>query len=1005
MRPRSAGPLGRGPKPLGLESHAVPSSATTYAEPVRRFVSPVLVARRGELATLRRAAEHAAAGDAAAVVVGGEAGVGKTRLLAEASAELEAAGFEVLTGACVELGGDALPLAPLVDALRTLHRTRSRDEIDSILGPSRPVLARLLPELDPEAPAGGAFEAARLYELVVGMLGRLAVDRPVAFFVEDAHWADQSTLDFIAFLVRALRGVRALLVVTYRSDELQRGHPLRRLLAELERDRSVERVELPRFSRVEVAEQLEAIRGEVPDPSVVDLVFERSEGNAFLVEETLEIVATGGSEMPPSLRDVLLARVDRLGEDARRLLRAVAASGGSAGEPLLAAVLGVRETDELLAALREAVEHHLLIVDPDGTYRFRHALARDAVYEDMLPGERSRMHAAFGAALEADPAVGGGSTAASIAWHWYAALDLPRALPACIQAAREGMEGYAVAEAQRQCERALEIWDRVPDAEERTGLDRLGLLELALRASIRAGHEMRALAHAADALAEVDAQAEPRRAAMILADRAEALQRVGRDNVPDLAAAVDLLGERPSRELAAVLALLGRARTLQGAEAEGQAAAERALSVARAVGAVEEEATALLVLGSTRTYLGEVKEGIDALRRSLSLALAHDDHETAWAAYANLSDALELAGEHAEAVDVAAAGVELSHRLGLVRRAGIFIAGNLAESLGRMGRIDEALQTAADAVALGSDSASAASTQIIRAEFLVQRGRNEEARQHAATVRVALGDDPPHQFQAHISFVEAELARADGDLVAARAAVARGLGGERAMLARYTWPLAWLGLQIEADDADGFRARREPVPAEILDRAERLWATAAGYELVNPASRGYQALAGAERERLLGANLPAAWERAAAAWREPGDPYPLAYALLRLAEALADGGDAAGARAPLAEALSLARTLAAEPLCAAAEALARRARIDVAAAESSAAVDEDPFGLTDREREVLQLIASGSSNAQIGEALFISPKTASVHVSNILGKLGVTRRGEAAAVAHRLGLT
>jgi predicted ATPase len=383
---------------------------------MRPLVSPILIARHEELAFLNAAATHAAASAPAVVVVGGEAGVGKTRLVNEAVSDLEANGFRVLTGACVELGGEALPLAPLVDAVRALERSLSTGELAAALGGARPMLARLLPELDTDGSATRAeLQPARLYELVLGMLGRLAEDTPLALVVEDLHWADGLTLDLVAFLVRALRDVRVLVVATYRSDELHRGHPVRRLLTELERVRAVERLELRRFSREEVVQQLQAILGAAPEPALAEVVFERSEGNAFLVEEMLLVVESGAHEVPPSLRDVLLARVERLSEPAQRVLRAAAAAGGRISEPLIAAVTGVAERD-FLDALRETVEHHLLVVDGSG-YRFRHALVRDAVYEEMLPGERVRLHASFGTAIDAQPELAGvdSSPAATLA--------------------------------------------------------------------------------------------------------------------------------------------------------------------------------------------------------------------------------------------------------------------------------------------------------------------------------------------------------------------------------------------------------------------------------------------------------------------------------------------------------------------------------------------------------------------------------------------------------------
>jgi predicted ATPase len=201
------------------------------------LISPVLVGRESELSVLLAAVERAAGGEGAVAVVGGEAGVGKTRLVQEAAAHARRGG-RVLSGACVEVGGDVLPLAPIVDALRSLARSTPADQLQALLGPARRPLARLVPELDPDAELdahGGA--PAQLLEPVLGLLARLSAQRPLLLVIEDLHWADRSTLDLVALLGRSLRGMRVALVVTYRSDELHRGHPLRALVTGWERDR------------------------------------------------------------------------------------------------------------------------------------------------------------------------------------------------------------------------------------------------------------------------------------------------------------------------------------------------------------------------------------------------------------------------------------------------------------------------------------------------------------------------------------------------------------------------------------------------------------------------------------------------------------------------------------------------------------------------------------------------------------------------------------------------
>jgi DNA-binding CsgD family transcriptional regulator len=266
-----------------------------------------------------------------------------------------------------------------------------------------------------------------------------------------------------------------------------------------------------------------------------------------------------------------------------------------------------------------------------------------------------------------------------------------------------------------------------------------------------------------------------------------------------------------------------------------------------------------------------------------------------------------------------------------------------------------------------------------------------------------LGASRETQFSHALAYIEADAARARGDLATAAAIVLDGLAEMTAWSARYAWPLIWLGARIEADGATLARDRGEPPPPRFLDRAPRPDAAPD----FSPAVAAYRAMTEAEALRRDGRTAAAEWRGVAAAWEQATDAWPLAYARYRLAEALCAEGRREEAAGPLRAAVRGAGSLGARPLLDDALALSRRARVPLeegAAAEEPAREQGVPFGLTDREREVLALVAQGRSNGQIAAALFISPKTASVHVSNILAKLGVGGRVEAAGVAHRLGL-
>jgi predicted ATPase len=665
------------------------------------LTSPALVGRAAESARLAEARDRAAAGTPTVVVVGGEAGVGKSRLVGELAAGWRADGATVLAGGCVELGGEGLPFAPIVEALRSLARGQDDTGLPrAVPEPAGAQLARLLPELG-LPPAGGppprsldlGSAQGRLFELLLVLLERLAEQRPTVLVVEDLHWADRSTRDLLAFLARNLRHRRVLLVLTYRSDELHRRHPLRPWLAGLERDRRVERLELGRFDRGEVAAQLTGIIGTAAPARLVDRIHARSGGNAFLVEELAAAASARGAAvsdglegtLPASLRDTLLARIEPLPEPTQQVLRAAAAAGGRVEPELLAEVAGLPE-QELLAALREAVSAQVLLVDAHtGTYGFRHALVKEAVHGELLPGERTRLHHRFAAALQraAGPPGADVALAAELAWHWYAAHDLERALPAAVEAGLAAERSYAFAEAQRHFERALELCEQVPVA--RTGLDRVELLGRAAEAAANAGASERAITLVRGALAEVDPERDRLRAAVLTQRLAHHLRVAGRSGAFEAyQEAVRLVPPSPQTpERASVLAGLGQALMLRGRFAEARAACEDAIATARTAGAAAVQSHALATLGVAVFWLGDRAAGLAYAREARRLAGGAASPEDEVRACINLSSLLDDCGDLEEAAATATDGLEVARAAGLQRTVATLLASNAAYQLGR----------------------------------------------------------------------------------------------------------------------------------------------------------------------------------------------------------------------------------------------------------------------------------------------------------------------------------
>jgi DNA-binding CsgD family transcriptional regulator/tetratricopeptide (TPR) repeat protein len=996
----------------------------------KRVSSPELIGREEEVATLAEAVQRAAGGEFGTILVAGEAGVGKTRLIAEMQRRAADEGTRILAGECVELAEGELPFAPLTTALRPVAHDLGPAELDRL--PGREELARLWPELgDPgkgwiraDSALDEPLSQARLFEVLLALLSRVGEQEPVVLVIEDLHWADRSTRDFLSFLVRNARDARLLLVCSYRSDELHRRHPLRPFLAELERRATVERVELAPLSREELGALLEGILGEPPGALLLADLFERSDGNPFFAEELLA-ASSDGRVIPDTLREALMVRVESLSQPARELLRAAAAAGRRVNHRLLAEASDL-SGPELDDALRDAVAHHVLVQDAE-TYAFRHALVREAVLSDLLPGERSKLHVTLAEALTADPSLGedtAGAAAAEVAHHWWEARRLPEALKSLVEAGRAAEDVYAFAEAHRHLENALEIWDEVEDAEARAGTDRPEVLSRAAENANMAGELGRAVVLAQRAVDLTDAAKDPVRSALqrerlgrylwVTGDAEGALQRYQE--------AVELMpDDPPTPQLARVLAAHGQILMLRGRPRESRERCEQAIEVSRSVGARAEEGHALNTLGVDVSTLGDRAKGIEHLQEAKRIA-----EELGWIdeigrVYVNLSEEIDWDGRTAESVELTLEGADVMRRLG-ARAYVVFLEMEAAHRLYRLGRLAEADRLVSRVGEDGARGLGAGLCGDAEADLALARGDVEAAAHALRRGRQALGQTRDSMYFGPSAATEVELEILRGRPEDAAAAFEGALDAITG--AEYTFSMARLyarGTQAYAELAgqartlgnDAALAEAERKASAAVERFDAILAPE-HHELGSPVpvALAYRAVSAGEMSRLAGQPDADTWRMAAERWAALEMPLEEGYAQWRGGEALLlTEGDRGEAGELLSRAAATARKAGHAVLLGEVEALARRARIplpaepgrtdgDGAAAPSPA----DELGLTDRELEVLELVAEGCTNREIGEKLFISEKTASVHVSRILAKLDVRSRVEAATAAQRLGI-
>lgn len=954
------------------------------------------VGRSRELAAFERAVAGAREGVPAVLLISGEAGIGKTTTLREGAARC---GVALHVGRCVQLGGDAIPLAPLADLLRQVDRASG-----GRLG-ERAELAPLARWMGSD-PGERADTGATLFSAVLDLAAHLAEADAVVLGFEDLHWADPVTWDLFEFLARNLVDERVVLVGTYRTDDVDAGAQRRRLAA-LPRLPNATRLHLEGLGADDVGACVANLLGGSAAPQLVDEILARGQGNPFFTEELVAAHAAGEA-IPVVLSDLIAADVAALDDRARVVLGAVAAVGRETGHDLLRTVAGLDDA-AVEAAVRSALDAHLLVVDRETeAYRFRHALIGEVVYADLLPPQRARLHRRVADALrtQTPDALTRADRAGELAFHLDRAGDHGAAFGALLAAA-DAAEEVAPAVALAQLERAFELWDEVGSSA--GAEDRVHRLWQAAELAAGAVGNARSveLAHAAFELGpppEGEARGHERLArylwgaGQIEASRAE-LER-----------AVALLPATGAAESAPVYAGLGQAELMAGRYEVAEEWCTKALEV---LGTPQVDVgswvMARRVQGVVHSCLGDPEGGVVVCReawRSAPTALGR--------ALATLYYCVALldAGRNEECVTVALDAVAQARLSGLDASYGGYSDALAAEGLIRQGRWAEA-----DALLArhgGHDgNLPVGILRVARAEALLaaRRGEVDRARELVA-VAAAQPVDGWHQAVTDLTAAEVHLAL--GEWAEAAAAAARGGAAIGSPVVLWSARFAMAEIEAEVEHAlDALAAQRPVDVEEVVGRLQgglddvRAAVEARAGRPARPALdvAAHVAHARASLTRLTSPD-PDAWAVAAERWGALGDAWWVAVATLREADAAVATGAVDRAATALREAHRLATELGAEPLLAQVDAVSRRTRLSVEAPErvvlSDASVDQ--LGLTSREAEVLALVAAGRTNRQIGTELCISEKTASVHVSNILRKLAVTTRVDAAAVAQRLGL-